>query len=63
MHSDCNGYKCLELQKLCAVKLNSLQYSDKARFFLLLDLRDFFFRFRVQVGGGGGGGVLTQKKL
>ena len=26
----------------------------KARIFLLDDLRDFFFRFRV--GGGGGGG-------
>ena len=28
----------------------------KARFFLLVDLREFFFRSRVGGGGGGGGG-------
>ena len=27
-----------------------------ARIFLLVDLQDFFFRFRVGGGGGGGGG-------
>ena len=26
---------------------------DKARFFLLVDLQDFFFRFKVGEGGGG----------
>ena len=28
----------------------------KARIFLLVDLREFFFRSRVGGGGGGGGG-------
>ena len=26
----------------------------EARFFLLVDLREFFFRYRVRGGGGGG---------
>ena len=29
----------------------------KARIFLFVDLREFFFRFRVGGGGGGGGGL------
>ena len=33
----------------------------KARIFLLVDLRDFFFRFRVGGEGGEGGG--GQKKI
>ena len=32
---------------------------NKARIFLLVDLRDFFFRFRV--GGGGGGDEKNNK--
>ena len=31
--------------------------TPKARILLLLDLQDFFFRFRVGGGGGGGGGL------
>ena len=34
----------------------------KARIFLLVDLRDFFFRFRVGGGGGGGGGGTKKNK-
>ena len=35
--------------------------STKARFFLLVDLRDFFFLDLVSGGGGGGGGLGTKK--
>ena len=35
------------------VFLSIFKSEFKAKFFLLVDLRDFFFRFRV-VGGGGG---------
>ena len=34
----------------------------KPEFFILVDLRDFFFRSRVRGGGGGGGGGGGQKK-
>ena len=34
----------------------------EARFFLLVDLRDFFFRYRVGGGGGGGGGGNKKEK-
>ena len=33
-----------------------------ARFFLLVDLREFFFRYRVRGGGGGGGGGGGEKQ-
>ena len=34
----------------------------EARFFLLVDLREFFFRYRVRGGGGGGGAKKNNKK-
>ena len=34
----------------------------EARFFLLVDLREFFFRYRVTGGEGGGGGEKNNKK-
>ena len=33
----------------------------EARFFLLVDLREFFFRYRVTGGEGGGGGGGAKK--
>ena len=32
----------------------------EARFFSLVDLREFFFRYRVGGGGGGGGGGIKK---
>ena len=40
-----------------------MESDGKARIFLLVDLREFFFRLRVGGGGGGGGQKKYKKKL